>query len=125
MSEHRRQYDRQWRKENRGYFAVWHAINRANDLGREATLTLEEWKEIVARFGGRCAYCLKADGNSLDHVIPLSAGGGSTKDNCVPACRNCNKRKGGLRNGRASVNKTWVPHIASEFWPSVAEALYA
>ena len=32
---------------------------------------------------------------SIDHVMPLSLGGGTTWENVVCACTECNKRKGG------------------------------
>jgi 5-methylcytosine-specific restriction endonuclease McrA len=31
----------------------------------------------------------------MDHIIPLSRGGRSTKDNLVPCCKDCNNRKKG------------------------------
>ena len=45
---------------------------------------------------GTCYYCGKKVGTSgltMDHVIPLSRGGRSTKDNLVPCCKRCNTRK--------------------------------
>lgn len=55
------------------------------------------WRNRVAR--GECYYC----GNifspaelTLDHVVPLSRGGRSSRGNCVPACKECNSRKQSL-----------------------------
>jgi 5-methylcytosine-specific restriction endonuclease McrA len=31
----------------------------------------------------------------MDHVVPLARGGGHSIDNVVPACRPCNRSKGG------------------------------
>ena len=45
---------------------------------------------------GVCHYCGKhvgADALTLDHVVPVSRGGTSTKGNVVPACAACNKTK--------------------------------
>lgn len=45
---------------------------------------------------GVCHYCGKrvgAAGLTLDHVVPVSRGGTSTKGNVVPACDACNKGK--------------------------------
>jgi hypothetical protein len=33
---------------------------------------------------------------TLDHIVPHSAGGGTTNGNCVPACKPCNSRKHAL-----------------------------
>ena len=44
----------------------------------------------------RCYYCqtpLAAATVSMDHVVPLSRGGKSTKGNVVPSCKECNNRK--------------------------------
>jgi 5-methylcytosine-specific restriction endonuclease McrA len=45
---------------------------------------------------GACWYCGLQVGFknlTMDHVIPLSRGGRSTKDNLVPCCKECNNKK--------------------------------
>jgi 5-methylcytosine-specific restriction protein A len=45
---------------------------------------------------GRCYYCHSQVGRTqltMDHVVPLSRGGRSTKGNIVPACKECNNKK--------------------------------
>ena len=57
-------------------------------------LTPAKWQEVLAEFGGRCAYCnVESTGLTQDHVVPLARGGSHTRDNMVPACRSCNARK--------------------------------
>ncbi len=61
------------------------------------------WKQQVGP--GRCHHCgerFAKEMLTLDHVIPLSRGGKSTKNNCVPSCKPCNADKGHL----FSVEKT-------------------
>ena len=29
----------------------------------------------------------------MDHILPIVRGGKSVKNNCVPACKNCNNNK--------------------------------
>lgn len=51
---------------------------------------------VFVRDGNRCAYCgrlLKRGELTVDHVIPVSRGGGSTWCNTVTACAPCNQRK--------------------------------
>lgn len=60
----------------------------------EFTLTKEEWEKILEKFKYRCAYCRKEGKLEMDHVIPISKGGPTTKENIVPACRSCNSKKG-------------------------------
>jgi len=50
-------------------------------------------KTILMRDIGVCQYCSKIAEN-IDHIIPRSKGGGTTWENCVAACKNCNSRKG-------------------------------
>jgi 5-methylcytosine-specific restriction endonuclease McrA len=55
------------------------------------------WKNRIA--GGICHYCGKKVAPkelTLDHLVPVSRGGKSTKTNCVPACKGCNNRKKNL-----------------------------
>ena len=59
-----------------------------------ATLTPEQWLETLESFDNCCVYCgEKLDNPQQDHVIPVSAGGGYTKKNMLPACKFCNSSK--------------------------------
>jgi len=52
------------------------------------------WQQKTS--SGTCYYCNENVGiNNLtmDHVVPLSKGGRSSKDNLVPCCKKCNNRK--------------------------------
>ncbi len=45
---------------------------------------------------GVCYYCEKKFGPkelTMDHIVPISRGGLSTKNNVVPACKECNTQK--------------------------------
>lgn len=53
--------------------------------------------------GPRCVYCglthfTSTNFLTVDHIIPLTQGGSSGYDNIVPACWECNSKKG---------NKIW------------------
>ena len=48
---------------------------------------------ILARDGHRCHYCGKP-ARTVDHVLPVAAGGTDDPSNLVAACRRCNARKG-------------------------------
>lgn len=61
-----------------------------------------QWESAKKYFNYRCAYCGKSEeehfkqfGESLhqEHFIPVAKGGNHTKDNIIPACRNCNGGK--------------------------------
>jgi 5-methylcytosine-specific restriction endonuclease McrA len=52
------------------------------------------WARKIER--GLCHYCGRRVGRkslTMDHVVPLSRGGRSTKGNLVPACKACNNKK--------------------------------
>jgi 5-methylcytosine-specific restriction endonuclease McrA len=65
---------------------------RAHKRGLPATLTVVEWVQTLIDFEYRCAYC-RGSFHDLEHYVPISQGGGTTVDNCVPACSSCNSSK--------------------------------
>lgn len=87
-------YQRQYRKEHPGHSAIHSAQRRARCHKLPATLTLDQWEAIKAAYDYRCAYCGEVKPLTMDHVIPLTKGGGTTSDNIVPACKSCNSSKG-------------------------------
>ncbi len=89
------EYRRRYREANRDLIRAQNSSRRARLRGAEVNdLTAEQWTEIKAAFGHRCAYChVKPPLLTMDHVIPLVDGGGHTASNIVPACQPCNSRK--------------------------------
>lgn len=67
-------------------------VKRAIRYSCEATLTIDEWMDTLEFFDNKCGYC-GGPYEVLEHFIPLSCGGGTTKDNCVPSCVSCNSWK--------------------------------
>ena len=56
-------------------------------------LRIRKWRQSLHSFTGRsCIYCGQAS-ESIDHIQPLSQGGLSITENCVPACLACNGDK--------------------------------
>ena len=52
------------------------------------------WKNKIAK--GICHYCGKKfppSALTMDHVVPISRGGKSTRGNIVPCCKQCNSDK--------------------------------
>ena len=51
------------------------------------------WRRSLHNFTfNSCIYCGKKS-ESIDHLEPISKGGLSSTNNCVPACLSCNGRK--------------------------------
>ncbi len=62
---------------------------RARELRRS-----QWWKNILGR--GKCHYCsqnVHPHDLTMDHVVPISRGGKSTRYNVVPCCLECNRNK--------------------------------
>jgi len=52
------------------------------------------WQRKISK--GICYYCgqsVDPGALTMDHVVPLTRGGKSTKGNLVPACKDCNNKK--------------------------------
>jgi 5-methylcytosine-specific restriction endonuclease McrA len=52
------------------------------------------WKRRVAK--GKCHYCGRSTepkALTMDHIVPISRGGKSTRGNVVPCCKTCNTAK--------------------------------
>ena len=76
-------------------------------------------KNILVRDGFKCAYCgEKSQKLTIDHIIPRSRGGKDSFENCVAACRSCNRRKGGRIPSEANMHLILKP-----YQPTVSEFL--
>ena len=77
--------------------ATWRAKKAGLPTGR-----LPSMDTMKRAQRGLCAYCQKPlpEKFELEHVIPISKGGGTTAENCVLACKPCNRRKR---------TRTWIP----------------
>lgn len=68
-------------------------ITRERRKARELRSS-EWWKRKLAK--GICYYCgrsFPAKELTMDHIVPVSRGGKSTKGNIVTACKECNNAK--------------------------------
>lgn len=78
-------------------------IRREKDKARELRAS-QWWKRKCAR--GVCHYCQEkfpAKELTMDHIVPLSRGGKSVKNNVVPCCKACNTKK------KSSLVMDWRP----------------
>ena len=90
----RDKYNQEYSKKNPG--AKYRSKIRRRDTTKQlvATLTQEEWQKILDDHFYCCHYCgKKSDSLHQEHKIPVSKGGGWTKDNIVPSCASCNSSK--------------------------------
>ena len=79
------------------------ATRPSQERVREYTRSIPpSWrKEILEKHDGRCVRCsvaLTVRTAHMDHIVPFSKGGGTTKDNLQPLCEPCNLKKGNREN---------------------------
>ena len=70
-----------------------HVIRREKAKARELRKS-RWWQNRVA--AGKCGYCgasVPPKELTMDHVIPLTRGGRSEKNNLMPCCKDCNTKK--------------------------------
>ena len=68
-------------------------IRRERDKARELRRS-RWWGNRLAM--GQCYWCsgsFTPDHLTMDHVIPITRGGKSSRNNVVPCCKECNSRK--------------------------------
>ena len=89
--------------------------SRSRVMGREATLSLEEWIATLDLFNWSCAYC-GGPFEIMEHLIPDYYGGGTTRENCYPACRSCNQQKANIdpREGYMAAPKPFNRQMSHE-----------
>lgn len=101
---------RRRRKEHPEKAAVLSMHCRARKVNAPGSHTAKERKQVMAMFGGRCAYC-SSQATTADHMTPLSRGGSNDAANLAPACRPCNSKKGTM---------TFEEYLLRGFTPLVA-----
>jgi 5-methylcytosine-specific restriction endonuclease McrA len=68
-------------------------IKRERDKSRELRRS-RWWQNRLAQ--GRCHWCggtFPPGELTMDHIIPLARGGKASRNNVVPACKECNNKK--------------------------------
>lgn len=89
--------DRAWQKNNPEKARIKGRRRRANKRNALGTHTADDIKKILTLQGWKCPYCgadLKKIGRHIDHIVPLSRGGGNGPDNLQALCPTCNVTKG-------------------------------
>ncbi len=79
-----------------------HDLSRALSGRRRARLNgvqiervgRKDIRAMFEAFRGICAYCAVRPASQVDHFMPLARGGPHAISNLVPACGDCNRRKG-------------------------------
>ncbi len=86
--------NRAYAQRNREKVRKFGQVRYANRKGNGGSFTKDEWNELCAIFGNVCVCCGRAGRLTIDHIIPIVAGGTSNIENLQPLCKTCNCRKG-------------------------------
>ena len=112
-----KEYYKWYHKENPDKRSVWWQARRARQESLVSDFTNDEWKSAQEHFDNRCAYCGNETKLTQDHFIPVSAGGGYTKSNIIPACGACNSSKHDVEfEDWYRRNEHYSPERESKIW---------
>ena len=93
--EHCAKEQRKFRKTKKGKLNAKLGCMNHRHLKRVGKgVTPEQWRNKVDEYNYRCAYCGKLCNLTVDHITPLNKGGEHSIENVVPACMECNCKKG-------------------------------
>lgn len=81
---------RRQRDKNPGIVSMY---SRKRKERLKGSFTDKEWNLLCEKFGNVCLCCGKSGKLTVDHIIPVAAGGEHTIDNIQPLCLSCNCRK--------------------------------
>lgn len=92
-----REYQRRYAKKHGDAVNAKTQRYRARKMGAAGSHDGGDVEAIRHRQLGLCAYCgtpIPAGRGHVDHVVPLSRGGGNGPDNLALSCSHCNQSKG-------------------------------
>lgn len=71
--------------------------NTKHRTGEEDCYSFEDWKDAMIYFKGTCAYCGRKQSRRVkltkEHIVPVSKGGKTARENIIPVCQKCNSSK--------------------------------
>lgn len=93
-------------------------VSRSKKAGVVCDITLEEIRELIFEsYGNKCKYCdkiLNINTMVFDHIIPVSKGGPTTKDNLQIICKTSNTMKGSLNENHFNMLLEFLDTVPPE-----------
>lgn len=103
-----------WARTNREAVVARAQRRIARKRAAEGDVTLAQWREILLNHDSKCFYCGTATPDlQMEHKTPLSRGGAHSPGNVVPACKQCNLRKGTLTAEEFAERRAWELAVTS------------
>lgn len=84
---------REYKRSERGRAAVRKAQHKRRTLSGAVDADYGLWCQFLLNFN-YCFKCFSFENLQIDHIVPVSLGGKSTKSNVQVLCRACNTSKG-------------------------------
>ena len=84
--------NRKWKRENLDKVCASRQRYRANKRGNISEPY--DFKAICVHYDNRCVKCGEKKKLTMDHIMPVSKGGGDIASNIQPLCGSCNSSKG-------------------------------
>jgi len=86
---------KRWRQRNPDKKIAIEENRRARKQKAGGSFTAAEWRDLVQHYGNKCLNCGRVDVQlTVDHIVPISKGGGSDIENIQCLCLQCNSSKG-------------------------------
>jgi 5-methylcytosine-specific restriction endonuclease McrA len=87
--------NRLYKKNNKAIVNACNASRRGKIRGAEGRFSLKDVSGLLSSQQGKCRICgIGLTRYHIDHIIPVSRGGGNGPDNIQLLCAQCNLRKG-------------------------------
>jgi 5-methylcytosine-specific restriction endonuclease McrA len=109
-SPRRKEYYRQYRKNNRNKANAVNNNRRTKKAQNGGSYTAQEFAKLCEMYENKCLCCGSTAPLTADHVVPISKGGTSYIDNIQPLCKpcNCKKHDKTIDYRRIAVEKRWT-----------------
>ena len=94
ISENIQEYERANEQIKRDHFNDWTCfINSGNGKNTRKPISKRIRKIIIETLGDKCLKCGTGENIVIDHIVPVSNGGGNDIENLQPLCKKCNHSK--------------------------------
>jgi len=93
------EYQRNWYDKNKDIAIASCHLRRTRKIQNGGSYSRQDIADILISQGGKCAYflhcgaVLNSKNREIDHIIPVSMGGSSNRQNIQILCRSCNRQK--------------------------------
>jgi len=93
-------------------------VSRSKKSNTQCNITIEQLRQLMyENYGKPCKYCgrtLDVNNIVIDHIVPVSKGGSSDRDNLQIICKTSNSMKGSLDENSFKLLLDWLETVPQE-----------